>query len=349
MVIGGYGQVGSIVSKALSSVIVAGRSLQKAEQFIKKEKIKGEARAIDTSKLADRDFAGVDTIVMCVESNNEEVFLQCIKRKIHYIDISPTSTILDRLMVHKQEAEHAGIHVILGVGIAPGISNLLCEKAVEGFTSINTIDSYLMLGTGEDHGANAIQWLFHQLGLKQEGRRAFMNKAKIQIPRQKGRKVQIFTNIHLADAPIMESFHKGATVHSWFSYDVNWITRLVVTMQRWGILSKVLCGSEKHVTRLIKSTTSLMKLAQKMHIGTAEYISHVVVTGQKAGSLYRREVSIHGFENRQLTGAVAAYVARNITSYENGIYYLQEVVSLDQLGELNLHLIDQEMRVSSAR
>ena len=64
MVIGGYGQVGGLVSKELKDVIVAGRNVLKATQYMKENKVAGIARYVDTEKLTMEDFNDVDCVVM---------------------------------------------------------------------------------------------------------------------------------------------------------------------------------------------------------------------------------------------------------------------------------------------
>ena len=75
------------------------------------------------------------------------------------VDISATAAYLDRCTAEfaRQEPGTFGPHgLVLGVGIAPGLSTLLVE-AIDS-TPGDEIDVAIMLGGGEAHGPAAVEW-----------------------------------------------------------------------------------------------------------------------------------------------------------------------------------------------
>ena len=195
MVIGGYGQVGGLVSEQLQQVIVAGRNMDKAEGFIKEKNINGRARKIDTKNIDKDDLEDVDTIIMCTEDHNIDVLLKCLEEGINYIDISPSYQVLKEIESYRDKIEEVKIRVVLGVGIAPGVSNLLCKEAAKEFDKVDSIDSYLMLGLGEKHGANAILWFLNNLTRKVNDGTSFVTKKVIDAFRVKKTRKQTFTRM----------------------------------------------------------------------------------------------------------------------------------------------------------
>lgn len=336
MVIGGYGQVGGLVSRIVRNVIVAGRNIQMAKQFVKENKVEGKARYVDTQYIKQEDLKDVDCVVMCVESNNSKVLEVCIKNRIHYIDISPSYEILDEIVRRKSEVEAAGIRCILGVGIAPGISNLLCKEASKGFDVIDTVDSYLMLGLGEEHGANAIQWLLNHIYASTVGINSFAEKQKVLLHRESGNRKQTLTRIDLADWHIMQDKYRNAQCRSWFAYDVNWVTNAVCLMKKLGLFHKL---NTPNMAKRDKANQSFQKLlqkelyvAKKLHIGTSEYITQVRVRGKIGELTEERTVSLGGYCNSEITAHVASYVANHIADLPQGLHFLDEVISIKELG-----------------
>lgn len=119
LIIGGYGKVGGLVCKWLD----------KAEKFIEKEGLTAVSRKVDVMHLKE-DFKDIETVVMCVEQANEVVLQACLKYRVNYIDISPSQKIIEMVEKHEKEIEKANIAAVIGVGIAPGVSNLISFKRV---------------------------------------------------------------------------------------------------------------------------------------------------------------------------------------------------------------------------
>lgn len=335
MVIGGYGQVGGFASRQIDNVIVAGRNQSKADKFILDNNINGISRYIDTNNIKKENFDNVDTVIMGVESNNVGVLQACIKYKINYIDISPSFDILSEIIKCKTQINEAGIRCVIGVGIAPGISNLLCKEASKEMDQINTIDSYLMLGLGEEHGKNAILWFLQHIYSTTKGVDSFKETKNIILDRKHGKKKQKMARIDLADWHIMEQEYKDAICRSWFSYDVSLITGIVCFMKRLGIFKSLVHKNptkrEKAYRRFQKILHLELSVAKFLHIGTDEYAVQVQVSGIKDGKEIEKVMAINGNCNSQITAKVAVKVAEKIEKIPEGLHFLDQVMDLEEV------------------
>lgn len=134
----------------------------------------------------------------------------------------------------------------------------------------------------------------------------------------------------------MQEQYKEAQCRSWFAYDVNWVTKAVCLMKKLGLFHKL---NTPHIEKREKAIQSFQKLlqkelyiAKKLHIGTSEYITQVRVRGKINQHMEERVVSLGGYCNSEITAHVASHVANHITDMPLGLHFLDEVISIDELG-----------------
>lgn len=338
MVIGGYGQVGSYVCENLQKqnldMIVAGRSLEKCKEYVNATMSGAECRKVDVTKWTDSYLDGVETVVMCLEMNNMTVLEACMRCKTNYVDITPSGSLIEQFKRKKNEIAKAGIAVCVGVGIAPGVSNVLCEAMAKKFDKIDTIDSYIMLGVGESHGKNAVSWLVNNLNVtyyenSDRNRRvkSFSDGRSILLKGEK--KKRRFVRIDMADWHIMKEKHKDAFVNSWYAYDKNIITILFEGMQKIGLLNILKYPKVKAAyTKMMESSMKLMKL---LHFGTNQYAVMVEVKGTIKGKAAIKRDIITGRENSVITGRVCALTAQKMGNMAPGFYYMDELLERTQI------------------
>ena len=277
---------------------------------------------------------GVDTVVMCLEMNNIMVLEACIRCGINYVDITPSGSIIEQFKQRKKEIIEAGISVCIGVGIAPGVSNILCESMVKEFDQIDIINSYIMLGIGESHGKNAISWLVNNLNIsyyenndKSREVKSFSNGRNIILKGEK--KKRRFVRIDMADCHIMKEKHIDAFVNSWYAYDKNIITILFEVMQKIGLLKILKYPKVKMAyMKIMKISMNLMKV---LHFGTNQYGIMVEVQGLMKGKVVKKQDIITGRENSIITGRVCALTAQKIGSMEAGLYYMDELLGREEI------------------
>lgn len=338
MVIGGYGQVGAYVCRALKGygehVLAAGRNVNKCMEFAKKCGI--AYREVDVNCWKDNFLDDIECVIMCLENSNELVLDACIRRQVNYVDISPSYSIIEQIRNRKSQITQAGICVCAGVGIAPGISNVLCEKMTGGFDEIDEINSYLMLGVGESHGKNAVQWLVNNLNVEyyendEKGHvvRSFSNGRNITFPGEKRR--HRFVRIDLADWHIMKEKHPEAKVNAWYAYDMNSVTYLFELLQKMRLFRLLKYAWFKRFFTKIMNFN--LMLAQKVHLGTNAYASFVEISGKRDGKLCEKQDIIQGNENSKITAKVSALTAIKLRQQQPGFYYMCELMKKEEFCE----------------
>lgn len=359
MVIGGYGQVGGYITQKLVyenkknekfiNVVIAGRNIEKAIKMMNKLKYKCEARKVDVEKICSSDLKNIDTVIMCLENNNEGVLSECIKNGINYVDITPSFKMMEKILKYEVAIKEAGIVVVLGVGIAPGISNLLVKKAAKRFDQITDIESYLMLGVGEKHGSDAIKWLVNNLNVtyevdgkyEKEKVKSFTQVRKVTV--DKNKRKQDFTRIDLADSYINKKMYPQARVNSWFSYDINYFTSIVRVMTKIGLFHFIKNEKIKKLYKIIFAVS--MKISQKMKMGTDKYASIIRVQGKKYGMNQELEIRVVGNCNSEITAYVATYLAKIMTDFEIGVHYACECVDIDEM-DIAYKIIERDNLIS---
>ena len=181
LVIGGYGGVGRVVSTTLGDrfpqqVVVAGRNYQKAQAFASETNTKVIPAKLDISSINEVGAFlddHVALVVMCVETQDTQFVEQCIKRGIRYVDISATYELLSRIESLGSQAEKHDSTILLSVGLAPGLTNLLVSHSTSVLDEVSQVDIFLLLGMGEVHGEASLQWVLDNLNseysLRQHG------------------------------------------------------------------------------------------------------------------------------------------------------------------------------------
>ncbi|MBG6093342.1 saccharopine dehydrogenase NADP-binding domain-containing protein [Actinomadura viridis] len=157
VILGGYGAVGREAAGALAAwfpeVVVAGRSLAKAREVPGAVPLR-----VDVSDPGDLDRAldGADAVLMCVERDNARVAEACLRRGVHYVDVSASHEVL--AAIEKLDAGDAT--AVLSVGLAPGVTNLLARLHGDG----PPVEIGVLIGSGERHGPGAVEWTLDALG-----------------------------------------------------------------------------------------------------------------------------------------------------------------------------------------
>lgn len=343
LVLGGYGQVGEKISHMLISkgknIIVAGRSIKKAKSFTSDILEFAIPKQINIYNIDKNDpiFEEIYLVIMCLDQSNTRFVKLCINHKINYIDISPSYTILSEIEKLNESAKNQGVMLLLGVGIAPGLSNMLAYKLAKSFDIINSIESNLMLGIGEKHGADGIKWLVNNINkeyfIKDNGVikkvQCFTKPKKIRlIGENKNREFYYFD---LADWHIMHKTLKTENIISRFAYDVNWLTKEV------GILKKIgffYFTKFKLMGRIYERLFAFyMNVMQKFNIGSESYAVQIEIKGKKSGKPCAEKILATGKNNSLLTATVAVVAAEQVRLKETkpGVVYLEEFIVMEDL------------------
>lgn len=115
LVVGGYGNVGRTISVTLGNVfpekvIAAGRSYEKAEQLSFETRGQVLPIALDVSQAHENDelLNQVAVVIMCLDQSDNRFVEECIRRGVHYIDISANCEFLSQARCFTQKRKSTG-------------------------------------------------------------------------------------------------------------------------------------------------------------------------------------------------------------------------------------------------
>lgn len=152
LIIGGYGNFGSVISKTLAKepylqVIVAGRSIKNAQAFIKELEAKNtaEARYIDISKNFASDLEAIKPHIVIhtsgpFQDQNYDVANACINASIHYIDLADGRSFVEGIESLNVLATQKNVLVISGASSVPCLTSALVDHYKNAFQSLDSLD-----------------------------------------------------------------------------------------------------------------------------------------------------------------------------------------------------------------
>jgi saccharopine dehydrogenase (NAD+, L-lysine-forming) len=165
LVVGGYGEVGSKVVLSLialghTSISIAGRSPLRGQAFIKKLNLEQISFIpLDTSSPDFAKLNDIDLIILCLEQKDPTFFKNLLLLGKTVIDISANDNLHQEIEAFTNYSGHA----LLSVGLAPGLTNLLVKKMVMDMPKLSFAEIGIILGSGDNHGPQAIQWTIDNL------------------------------------------------------------------------------------------------------------------------------------------------------------------------------------------
>lgn len=151
LVLGGYGAVGAPTVAALRSAghscVVAGRDPRRAERVVDLAEpgLLGYREALD----------GVDAVVNASGAEDPDLVTAATGQGAAFVDPTATPGYVSRIERLEPRAP-----VLLSVGLAPGLTNLLAAD----LPGREPIELGVVLGSGERHGAAATSWSLGLLG-----------------------------------------------------------------------------------------------------------------------------------------------------------------------------------------
>lgn len=169
VVIGGYGHVGGQVSRQLakrySTVVVAGRSEEKALKFSQNSSEKLSYLSVDLTNEDDWDFLqNTDLVIICIDQTNTLFLERCLELGVDYLDISANYAFFQQLMYLDKDKQNST--AILGVGLAPGLTNLVAKESLKLISHSEKIDISILLGLGDIHGKEAMSWTIKNMNTR---------------------------------------------------------------------------------------------------------------------------------------------------------------------------------------
>jgi saccharopine dehydrogenase (NAD+, L-lysine-forming) len=310
LIAGGYGAVGSKIARQLSgdaanTVIIAGRNLAKAQQAASASG--GMARNLDLTNPDTWAAAldGVDLVIVCIDQS-ETGFLEMVTaRGIAYIDVTAGDEFF-----RKAEALTTTCTVLLSVGLAPGLSNLLTVEAASDMEQIDSIEIGLLMGTGDEHGSAAIAWSTAQMFDPNAKR----DDAIVDFGPDFGRRRAYFMDF--ADQHVLNRTLNGVKTITRVTYD----SALLTSALFW--LGRSFSGN-RHMENLVN------RISHMPTFGSDKCVLTVTAKGRIAGQPVERTVHFFGQKEAAVTAAMAVAIAENVLNgrITTGIHHAHEVVA----------------------
>ena len=148
LIIGGYGNFGSFISKRLAQennlqLIIAGRTISKAQALA--DEINAEAVAIDIHHnfLASLKEIKPNIVIHTsgpFQSQGYDVAEACIDCGAHYIDLADGREFVSGISALDDKARQAGITVVSGASSVPCLTSALIEHYKDEFDVLETLD-----------------------------------------------------------------------------------------------------------------------------------------------------------------------------------------------------------------
>lgn len=323
LIIGGYGAVGRIISEKVSAlypgnVIIAGRNFEKANLLSFQLGNGTTPHRLDICDWKEEDVPqGVGFVIMCVDVPAMDFVEHCIFKGIHYMDITPTTNITQSIEKLDALAKANQVSVVLSVGIAPGISNLLAQHAYNTRPDLQNIDIYILFGLGEKHGDAGYRWVFEnmidQYPLASREKNETIHSLSLPKKTQLLGK-RTFYSFNFADQHTLLRTTKARQVVTRLAFDSRASTRLLYLLHRIHLLKP-----------LIKRIQKLMPQVEKYgQMGSDVYaIKAVAWSGNES-----YECSVIGNKEVDLTAYVATEVAKIVCEQplRPGVSHINEII-----------------------
>lgn len=296
LVVGGYGEVGRhIVSRLAETgtlhLIIAGRDLGKAQRAAAAQ-ASTSARRIDLGDAASWEAAlrAVDAVMVCIDQTSTAFAEHVIERGVHYLDVTASDELF-RAIEALPPPSHA--RVLLSLGLAPGLSNLLAVAASSQLDHVERIEIGLLMGLGDAHGKAAIEWSVAQTFRAHPRNGA----ARVDFGMGFGERNAHFMDF--ADQHTLMRSLPGVEVITRVAYD----SRLATAATFW--LGRVFAGN-RHVERL------MAWFAQRPLFGSDACVLSVHAHGTHQGRPARGVARFAGRREAEVTAHVAALAIREL-------------------------------------
>lgn len=150
LIIGGYGNFGSFISKRLAreeniQVIIAGRSLEKAKAHAEKLGGKAEAAAVDTNNNFARSLESLKPDIVIhtsgpYQGQGYDVAKACIAYGCHYVDLADSREFVANISALDKSAKEKDVLICSGASSVPCLTSALVEHYKPKFKTLEKIE-----------------------------------------------------------------------------------------------------------------------------------------------------------------------------------------------------------------
>lgn len=148
LIIGGYGNFGSFISRRLSNqdnikLVIAGRSFDKAQLLA--NELNADAVEIDIHNNLELRLQDIKPDIVIhtsgpFQSQGYDVAESCIKYGAHYIDLADGREFVSEINKLSQKAKKAGVLIVSGASSVPCLTSALIEHYKSEFKTLEHLD-----------------------------------------------------------------------------------------------------------------------------------------------------------------------------------------------------------------
>lgn len=336
LIIGGYGQVGSIIVEYLAPlfpdrIVIAGRNRWKAKRAAQKVGYGAESCAIDI--LSSERFISLDGIgfvLVCLDQSDIKFAEYCIACGVCYLDISANFSFLSKLDKLDSLAKQAGVTLLLSVGLSPGLTNLLADYAMKQMKSVRRIDILIELGLGDRHGQAAIQWMLDNVGSEFEVRengllthvKSFGESRNLKLPGSL--RSDPAWRFNFSDQQVLTRALDVPSISTWLRFDNRYMTWGIARLSRAGLRSLL----RIHWIRQFATW-----LLVNVHVGSDVCGISVTAEGLTQEGKAELIIGIVGHKEAQMTAIVAAEMLRQMVTrdFSAGVSHSEQIIDLEPI------------------
>lgn len=345
LLVGGYGSVGHIVARELTStmaereqLLIAGRDGSKAASLA--ERLGDHASGVSFDVEAPATYSSVledvDQVIVCLDQSGTAFVEACLERGIDYVDVTASDEFFRQVESLDQFARENDATAVLSVGLAPGVTNLLAARAVDELSIVSDVRIGVLLGLGESFGPEASRWTLERIGrpftVRTNGDsrtvRGFTDPRPIEFPRYGRRTAYRFD---FADQHVVQRTLDVPTASTRFCFD----SRLAST----GIHGLVRAGVYQPMADAV-GVDRLARLSESLSVGGDGFVVTVTAEGRRDENRIATTEAVDGQEQSHVTGLVAATVARAVAAgnVSNGVSHVHQILEpTTVLDELRSH------------
>jgi saccharopine dehydrogenase-like NADP-dependent oxidoreductase len=333
LIVGGYGVVGQRIAAELAPtaperIVVAGRNRERASLTATALGHGARGRSIDVDDPSSIEAAldNVGLVVSCIDQREPHLLRAAIAHGLAYTDITPHLMQRRPTAAMKIEAARTGARIVLGAGLAPGISSMFARLGADRVDQVVRVESNVLLSIGDLFGPASRSYIMDeivqpytvQVNGRQQPARAFGTSARVTFPPPLGQRTAYL--FPFSDQAFFPETLGARTALTRLALDPPWLAGFLAILVRLGVprLVRQRKGASERFNRLVGQL-------QQHYAGHDWYGLMVEVEGN--GGTVR--VSLNGHGQADVTAIGAAALARALDTGEvgrPGIWLAEQIV-----------------------
>ena len=291
LIIGGYGNFGSYIAKALAddeeiTLLIGGRSLVKAQRFVEAlpSRNKAEAVCLDIDVALDGCLMSTrpDVVIHTsgpFQSQNYRVARACIKYGCHYVDLADARKFVCNIVELDAAAKASGVLVVSGASSVPCLTAAVVDEFLPKFSKLRSLDYGISAAQQTNRGLATTSAVLSYVGnpismWQQGGWRNVIGWQDLHCERYPGLGWRMFGNCEIPD---LELFPKRYPALTDMRFAAGHELK-ILHLGTWALSWLVRAGLVKS---LVDHAPALLKLAFLFDfMGSAKSGFHMIMKGQ---------------------------------------------------------------------